>query len=184
MAEVRVEGITKAWGAAVAVEDISFSAPAGHLVALLGTFGLRQVDDLAADRRAGDRERRHDHHRGPRGHRAAAGQRGVSMVFQNYALFPASLGRGEHPVRPQGARRAEGGARARLSRAAGILGLEALLERKPSQLSGGQQQRVALGRAIVAQTQVCLMDEPLSNLDAQLRVEMRREIRACSAASA
>jgi len=67
---------------------------------------------------------------------------------------------------------------ARLSRAAGILGLETLLDRKPSQLSGGQQQRVALGRAIVAETKVCLMDEPLSNLDAQLRVEMRREIRA------
>ena len=65
-----------------------------------------------------------------------------------------------------------------MNRAAGILGLEALLERKPSQLSGGQQQRVALGRAIVAETRVCLMDEPLSNLDAQLRVEMRREIRA------
>src|SRR5205085_762016 len=66
----------------------------------------------------------------------------------------------------------------RLKRAAGILGLDALLDRKPSQLSGGQQQRVALGRAIVAETRVCLMDEPLSNLDAQLRVEMRREIRA------
>src|SRR5471030_1951282 len=59
-----------------------------------------------------------------------------------------------------------------------MLGLMPLLARKPSQLSGGQQQRVALGRAIVAQTPVCLMDEPLSNLDAQLRVEMRREIRA------
>jgi sn-glycerol 3-phosphate transport system ATP-binding protein len=67
---------------------------------------------------------------------------------------------------------------ARLKRAAGILGLEKLLDRKPSQLSGGQQQRVALGRAIVAETRVCLMDEPLSNLDAQLRVEMRREIRS------
>ena len=67
---------------------------------------------------------------------------------------------------------------ARLKRAAAILGLDALLDRKPSQLSGGQQQRVALGRAIVAETPVCLMDEPLSNLDAQLRVEMRREIRA------
>jgi sn-glycerol 3-phosphate transport system ATP-binding protein len=65
----------------------------------------------------------------------------------------------------------------RLARAASILGLTTLLERKPSQLSGGQQQRVALGRAIVAQAPVCLMDEPLSNLDAQLRVEMRREIR-------
>jgi sn-glycerol 3-phosphate transport system ATP-binding protein len=67
---------------------------------------------------------------------------------------------------------------ARLARAADVLGLQALLDRKPSQLSGGQQQRVALGRAIVAQTPVCLMDEPLSNLDAQLRAEMRREIRA------
>uniref|UniRef100_UPI0013D3F8EF ATP-binding cassette domain-containing protein n=1 Tax=Klebsiella pneumoniae TaxID=573 RepID=UPI0013D3F8EF len=58
------------------------------------------------------------------------------------------------------------------------LGLDHLIDRKPSQLSGGQQQRVALGRAIVAETPVCLMDEPLSNLDAQLRLDMRREIRA------
>src|SRR5204863_3859662 len=65
----------------------------------------------------------------------------------------------------------------RLKRAAMVLGLDALLDRKPSQLSGGQQQRVALGRAIVAQTKVCLMDEPLANLDAQWRVEMGREIR-------
>jgi sn-glycerol 3-phosphate transport system ATP-binding protein len=66
----------------------------------------------------------------------------------------------------------------RLARVAALLGLDALLARKPSQLSGGQQQRVALGRAIIAETPVCLMDEPLSNLDAQLRAEMRREIRA------
>jgi sn-glycerol 3-phosphate transport system ATP-binding protein len=68
--------------------------------------------------------------------------------------------------------------RRRLARVAALLGLEPLLTRKPSQLSGGQQQRTALGRAIIAQTPVCLMDEPLSNLDAQLRAEMRREIRA------
>jgi sn-glycerol 3-phosphate transport system ATP-binding protein len=67
---------------------------------------------------------------------------------------------------------------ARLARVAELLGLGQLLQRKPSQLSGGQQQRVALGRAIIAETPVCLMDEPLSNLDAQLRGEMRREIRA------
>src|SRR6516165_41544 len=65
----------------------------------------------------------------------------------------------------------------RLTRVAALLGLDGLLQRKPSQLSGGQQQRVALGRAIIAETPVCLMDEPLSNLDAQLRAEMRREIR-------
>ncbi|MEO6269660.1 MAG: ABC transporter ATP-binding protein, partial [Lautropia sp.] len=67
---------------------------------------------------------------------------------------------------------------ARLGRVAELLGLTGLLDRKPGQLSGGQQQRVALGRAIIAQHPVCLMDEPLSNLDAQLRQEMRREIRA------
>jgi sn-glycerol 3-phosphate transport system ATP-binding protein len=99
-------------------------------------------------------------------------------VFQSYALFP-HLSVAENilfGLRVRDVPRAERDAR--LKRAAGILGLDGLLERKPSQLSGGQQQRVALGRAIVAETKVCLMDEPLSNLDAQLRVEMRREIRA------
>src|SRR5262249_37587944 len=75
------------------------------------------------------------------------------------------------------ARAARAGLTAPLQRPAALLGLARLLDRKPSQLSGGQQQRVALGRALVAQTPVCLMDEPLSNLDAQLRAEMRREIR-------
>jgi len=100
------------------------------------------------------------------------------MVFQSYALFP-HLSVAENilfGLKVRDVPRADRAAR--LKRAAAILGLEALLDRKPSQLSGGQQQRVALGRAIVAETAVCLMDEPLSNLDAQLRVEMRREIRA------
>ncbi len=100
------------------------------------------------------------------------------MVFQNYALFP-HLSVAENIMFGLRVRDVPKPERdARLKRAAGILGLEQLLDRKPSQLSGGQQQRVALGRAIVAETRVCLMDEPLSNLDAQLRVEMRREIRA------
>jgi sn-glycerol 3-phosphate transport system ATP-binding protein len=100
------------------------------------------------------------------------------MVFQNYALFPHlsvadnilfGLSVRKVPTRPSAARR--------LDEAASLLGLSALLQRKPSQLSGGQQQRVALGRAMVAQAPVCLMDEPLSNLDAQLRQEMRHEMR-------
>jgi sn-glycerol 3-phosphate transport system ATP-binding protein len=104
-------------------------------------------------------------------------QRGISMVFQNYALFPhlnvadnISFGLSVRKVEPAEAAR-------RLQSAADLLGLGQLLDRKPSQLSGGQQQRVALGRALVAQTRVCLMDEPLSNLDAQLRQEMRQELR-------
>jgi sn-glycerol 3-phosphate transport system ATP-binding protein len=102
--------------------------------------------------------------------------RGVSMVFQSYALFP-HLDVAENIVFGLKARRVHARERARrLARAVEILGIGDLLARKPGQLSGGQQQRVALGRAIVAETPVCLMDEPLSNLDAQLRADMRREI--------
>ena len=105
-------------------------------------------------------------------------QRGVAMVFQNYALFPHlsvadNITFGLSVRSAPAAERAD--AAATTPRA--LLGLSALLERKPSQLSGGQQQRVALGRALVARAAVCLMDEPLSNLDAQLRQEMRRELR-------
>src|ERR1051325_40940 len=178
MADVRLAGVTKNWGAAAAVENISFSAPAGHLVALLGPSGcgksttLRLIAGLetasAGTITIADRDVT----------ALPPARRGVSMVFQSYALFP-HLSVAENIMFGLRVRDVPKAARdARLKRAAGILGLEQLLDRKPSQLSGGQQQRVALGRAIVAETRVCLMDEPLSNLDAQLRVEMRREIRA------
>ncbi len=104
-------------------------------------------------------------------------QRNISMVFQSYALFP-HLSVAENIVFGLRVRRVGAAERdRRLQRVAGLLGLTALLDRRPSQLSGGQQQRVALGRAFIAETPVCLMDEPLSNLDAQLRQEMRQEIR-------
>jgi sn-glycerol 3-phosphate transport system ATP-binding protein len=178
MADVRLAGVTKNWGAAAAVEDVSFSAPAGHLVALLGPSGcgksttLRLIAGLETASTGtitiGTREVT----------ALPPARRGVSMVFQSYALFP-HLSVAENILFGLKVRNVPRGERdARLKRTCGILGLETLLDRKPSQLSGGQQQRVALGRAIVAETQVCLMDEPLSNLDAQLRVEMRREIRS------
>jgi sn-glycerol 3-phosphate transport system ATP-binding protein len=98
------------------------------------------------------------------------------MVFQSYALFP-HLSVAENILFGLKARSVPRAERdRRLAHAADLLGIRQLLARKPSQISGGQQQRVALGRAIVAQAPVCLMDEPLSNLDAQLRAEMRREI--------
>ena len=99
------------------------------------------------------------------------------MVFQSYALFP-HLSVAENIVFGLRVRKVGDAERnRRLTRVAALLGLPKLLDRKPSQLSGGQQQRVALGRAIIAEAPVCLMDEPLSNLDAQLRQEMRQEIR-------
>jgi sn-glycerol 3-phosphate transport system ATP-binding protein len=100
------------------------------------------------------------------------------MVFQSYALFP-HLTVAENILFGLHVRRVpDADCRTRLARVADLLGLAPLLARKPSQLSGGQQQRVALGRAIINEAPVCLMDEPLSNLDAQLRAEMRLEIRA------
>ena len=104
-------------------------------------------------------------------------QRGLAMVFQNYALFP-HLNVADNITFGLSVRKVSASETARrLQSTAELLGLTRLLERRPSQLSGGQQQRVALGRALVAQAKVCLMDEPLSNLDAQLRQEMRHELR-------
>jgi len=104
-------------------------------------------------------------------------ERGIGMVFQSYALYPtmtveANMSFG---LRIAGTPKAE--IRRRVARAAEMLQLDALLSRKPSQLSGGQRQRVAIGRALVREAQVFLFDEPLSNLDAKLRAELRRELK-------
>ncbi len=178
MSALRLERISKRWGATKAVDEASFATPSGALVVLLGPSGcgksttLRMIaglDTPSAGRILID-ERDVTH--------LDAAARRISMVFQSYALFP-HLSVAENilfGVKVRGEPRA--GHAQRLERTARLLGLTALLDRKPAQLSGGQQQRVALGRAIIAETKVCLMDEPLSNLDAQLRQEMRREIRA------
>jgi sn-glycerol 3-phosphate transport system ATP-binding protein len=178
VAQVRLSGITKRWGPEPAVDDLSFAADAGSLVVLLGPSGcgksttLRLIAGLETpDSGVIEISNRNVTYEPP-------SRRGTAMVFQSYALFP-HLSVAENIIFGLKVRRVPRVERdTRLKRAAAILGLERLLDRKPSQLSGGQQQRVALGRAIVAQTPVCLMDEPLSNLDAQLRGEMRREIRA------
>ncbi|MGQ0674622.1 MAG: ABC transporter ATP-binding protein [Rhodospirillales bacterium] len=178
MSAVVLESVAKRWGPTVAVDRISFTAAEGALVVLLGPSGcgksttLRLIAGLEAASEGriiiGGRDVT----------RLSPSERGVSMVFQSYALFP-HLNVAENILFGLKVRRVPGAERTRrLERAAELLGLAGLLDRKPSQLSGGQQQRVALGRAIVAETPVCLMDEPLSNLDAQLRQEMRREIRA------
>ena len=177
MSAISVSHISRLWGTTRAVDDVSFEAPAGKMLVLLGPSGCGKSTTLrliaGLEQASGGRiliggEDVTD--RPP-------AQRKLSMVFQSYALFP-HLSVAENIVFGLRVRRMPAAERkARLRRVADLLGLDALLDRKPSQLSGGQQQRVALGRAIIAETAVCLMDEPLSNLDAQLRLEMRREIR-------
>jgi sn-glycerol 3-phosphate transport system ATP-binding protein len=178
VAEVRLEEVTKGWGGEPAVDRVSFAAEPGSLVVLLGPSGCGKSTTLRLIAGLETADAGRIEIAGQDVTRAPPARRGASMVFQSYALFP-HLSVAENIVFGLKVRRVPRDERdKRLARAAAILGLEKLLDRKPSQLSGGQQQRVALGRAIVAETPVCLMDEPLSNLDAQLRSEMRREIRA------
>jgi len=178
MSAIRLDHITKSWGTARAVDDVSLTAEEGSLLVLLGPSGcgksttlrliagLEQPDEGTVT--IGGADVTH----------LTPAQRQISMVFQSYALFP-HLSVAENIIFGLRVRRVSRGERdERLKRVADIVGLGHLLDRKPSQLSGGQRQRVALGRAIIAEAKVCLMDEPLSNLDAKLRHEMRTEIRA------
>jgi sn-glycerol 3-phosphate transport system ATP-binding protein len=178
MAAISVPDVSKLWGTTTAVDGVSFDVPAGALVVLLGPSGcgksttlrlIAGLETVSAGRvLIGDQDVT----------ALPPSRRSIAMVFQSYALFP-HLSVAENIVFGLRVRRVAAAERAaRLERVADLLGLDGLLERKPSQLSGGQQQRVALGRAIIAEKPVCLMDEPLSNLDAQLRADMRREIRA------
>ncbi|MGV2863549.1 ABC transporter ATP-binding protein [Achromobacter sp. AGC39] len=178
MSSIVLDNLTKQYGGAAAIHGVSFTVPAGSFTVLLGPSGcgksttLRMIAGLdtptSGSIRIGDRDVT----------QLPPAKRRISMVFQSYALFPHLSVRENIlfglKVRKEPARDFD----RRLQRVAGLLGLEHLLDRKPSQLSGGQQQRVALGRAVISEAPVCLMDEPLSNLDAQLRHEMRREIRA------
>ena len=175
-ASVRLRAVTKAWGGPPALDGVSLHVAAGTFCVLLGPSGcgkttaLRIVAGLeSADSGQVEVGGRDVTALPPAG-------RGVAMVFQSYALFP-HLSVVENILFGLKARHVPAAEqRTRLERAVSILGLGDLLSRKPGQLSGGQQQRVALGRAIVAEAPVCLMDEPLSNLDAKLRAEMRQEI--------
>src|SRR6195952_741165 len=178
MSAIQLDRVVKNWGSARAVDGVSLTADEGSLLVLLGPSGcgksttLRLIAGLEQPDSGtvliGGVDVTHK----------TPAERGIAMVFQSYALFP-HLSVAENIVFGLRVRRVARAERdARLKRVADIVGLSQLLDRKPSQLSGGQRQRVALGRAIIAETRVCLMDEPLSNLDAKLRHEMRTEIRA------
>jgi sn-glycerol 3-phosphate transport system ATP-binding protein len=177
MSSIELVAVAKSWGASTALEGIDLAIASGSFCVLLGPSGCGKSTTLriiAGLESAGSGrvliDGRDVTHLPP-------AERGVAMVFQNYALFPhlnvaenIGFGLSVRKVPPAEAAK-------RLAGAAELLGLTSLLDRKPGQLSGGQQQRVALARALVAQAKVCLMDEPLSNLDAQLRQEMRTELR-------
>ena len=178
MSAISIERVNKRWGTTTAVDDVSFEVPVGKLVVLLGPSGCGKSTTLRLIAGLETVSAGRIHIGGVDVTDLPPSRRSIAMVFQSYALFP-HLSVAENIVFGLKVRRVPAVERARrLTRVADLLGLGTLLERKPSQLSGGQQQRVALGRAIIAEKPVCLMDEPLSNLDAQLRAEMRREIRA------
>jgi iron(III) transport system ATP-binding protein len=176
-ASVEFHGVTKAFGEVVAVRDVSFIVEAGHLVTLLGPSGcgktttLRLIAGLELPTTGRILIGGHDVTTLP------ATERDVSMVFQSYALFPhmTVLENVAYGLLVSGQRKAE--ARARAEEGLALVGLTGFGPRLPSELSGGQQQRVAVARALVLEPEVILFDEPLSNLDAKLRRQVRQEIR-------
>ena len=175
---IRLERVTKRWDATAAVDDISFDVTPGQFVILLGPSGCGKSTTLRMI--AGLEEASGGHiYIGERDvTRLPPGDRGLSMVFQSYALFP-HLSVADNIVfglRSRKVPKAE--QRERLAKVAELVDLTDYLTRKPAQLSGGQRQRVALARSIISEHPICLMDEPLSNLDARLRSDMRREIKA------
>ena len=175
MAKVELRDVTKAWDKAVAVKDMNLVIENGEFVSLLGPSGcgksttllmlagiyLPTKGDILFD--------------GAIINEVEARDRNVSIVFQSYALYPnmTALQNIMFPLRFQPNSRGEELAR----EMADLVQVGELLERKPSELSGGQQQRVALARALVKSPNLLLLDEPLSNLDASLRLTMRAEIK-------
>jgi sn-glycerol 3-phosphate transport system ATP-binding protein len=178
LSEIVLDKVSKRFGRVKAVDGVSFRAEPGKFVVLLGPSGCGKSTLL---RLVAGLEEVSEGKIFIEGRDVTAmdpTKRKVSMVFQSYALFP-HLTVAENIVFGLKVRRLAAAERKkRLERVAELVGLQAQLDRKPNQLSGGQRQRVALARAIVSENRICLMDEPLSNLDAQLRHEMRVEIRA------
>jgi sn-glycerol 3-phosphate transport system ATP-binding protein len=174
---VILDGVAKRWNGQLGVENVSLEIEEGSFVALLGPSGCGKSTTLRllAGLEAADEGRIVIDGRDVTN--APSADRNLSMVFQSYALFP-HLSVAENVVFGLKVRRVPKAERnEKLARALKITGLEGYETRKPGELSGGQRQRVALARAIVAGKRLCLMDEPLSNLDAKLRNSVRKDIK-------
>jgi multiple sugar transport system ATP-binding protein len=177
MAQVQVRKVRKAFGAVEIIHGVDIDIADGEFVVLVGPSGcgkstlLRMIAGLesisAGTIAIGARVVNN----------LPPSERDIAMVFQNYALYPHMKVRDNMAFSLRLRKMDRAVVAERVNRAAGILGLASLLDRYPRQLSGGQRQRVAMGRAIVRDPQVFLFDEPLSNLDAKLRVQMRTEIK-------
>ena len=174
---VALKGIAKRWNGQLGVEDISLEIQEGSFVALLGPSGCGKSTSLRLLAGLELPDEGTITIEGRDVTSSAASDRNLSMVFQSYALFP-HLSVAENVVFGLKVRRVPRAERAqKMQRALQITGLEGYENRKPAELSGGQRQRVALARAIVAGQPLCLMDEPLSNLDAKLRNSVRKDIK-------
>jgi multiple sugar transport system ATP-binding protein len=175
VANVELKGLEKAFGAQIALKGIDLAIADGEFLVIVGPSGcgkstlLRLIAGLEQPTK-GDVLIE-----GQSALEASPAQRGVAMVFQSYALYPHLNVRDNMAFGLRMAKKPEAEVLAAVTCAARLLGIEDLLDRRPKELSGGQRQRVAIGRAIVRQPRLFLLDEPLSNLDAGLRVHMRHE---------
>jgi multiple sugar transport system ATP-binding protein len=177
MARLALKGLTKQFGAVEAVRGVDLDVAHEEFVVLVGPSGcgkstiLRMIAGL--EEASGG-----EIHIGERlVNNIAPKDRNIAMVFQNYALYPHKTVHGNMAFALRAQRLPKADVERRVQQAAAILGLEDLMQRKPGELSGGQRQRVAMGRAIVRDPAVFLFDEPLSNLDAELRARLRSEIK-------
>ncbi len=181
MSQIALRGVTKSFGGVEAIHSVDLDVETGEFLVLVGPSGcgkstlLRLISGL-------DRPSSGTVEIGGRDvTRVSAADRGLAMVFQSYALYPHMTVRQNLSFGLENTRMARSEIARRVSEAARMLGIEPLLDRRPTQLSGGQRQRVAIGRAIVRDPTAFLLDEPLSNLDAELRVSMRAELAALHA---
>jgi multiple sugar transport system ATP-binding protein len=177
MASIRLDGITKRFGSVTALSGVSFDVADGEFFAILGPPGAGKTTTLRTIVGLEKPEEGDVFLDGERVTDVWPGDRDIAIVFQNLALYPDKtvFNNLAFPLKQQ--KMAKGEIRQRVDRAAGVLHIEHLLDRKPAKLSGGERQRVALGRAIVRDPKAFLFDEPISALDALLRLEMRTELK-------